>query len=337
MLTGMALMGKLDQTANQQETTILISPEYFERPAPEPEIAEEPEKKAAEVNTELPEVEPTSPTSLIGERSVQAASETPMDQGDETLPTQLTREDPDQELPNTFNSDFIDGRIDQAPGLESAEATSVPQVEAESADTIADTENGGNMEATDNETVQTANPKQVLAKSDTQVEVAKEISEEIVPPTQEEQKEAKGSEQEGEGKAIAEQETKASQNGYQTEQKKTRIIGSLNRDGTSSLDVKGTALGKYYAAISKIIEIEWQQNCLRYREHIQPGIISMQFQIAPDGKVSRIKPSDVVATSQIQVGFTIKSIRRAKLPPMNDEVKAELEDENLELIYNFHF
>jgi len=339
-LTGYALV---KQEEAPEEKYITLSREYFQREVEDPAPPKpEERKKFAEVNPSIAEAEVTN-AKLIGERSVRAASETVLDNGDPTLPTQITRFERDQELPNTFDSDFIDGEIELPPSPESTKSSEHVEVVTLQSEMIEETvEEGNNVEESLPEP--TTQEEEKLAETETQVEV----------PEQEKQDELKEAEKVVEDEKLAESETIGEKKnevglpkkrvetseataGFQTEQKKTRIIGSLSRDGQSSLEVQKSALGQYYSTVSKIIERKWQQNCLKYREHIQPGVISMQFFVDGAGKVTNPKPHDVVSTSTIQVGFTMKAIRSSELPPMSAEAKKELDGEKLELIYNFYF
>lgn len=342
------IVKELTETPKEkEEKVVLIRPEYFERvePLPEPE-----KSQFTMTNPAAPEAV-IEEANFIGERSTAAASETVLDEGAEELPTQITAEpEKEDQLPNTFNSDFVDAEPLETPAVATPEAVETQPQPEEQSEEILDTMEAPPLEENVVEEMSPPEPlpeKEELLETPTQIETlaeteVEEIIEEIKEPeedTQEELAEINEPEQPAEEKGLPKPPTEAtpSADSFQTEQKKTRLIGSLSRSGKSSLEVKGTALGKYYAEISKIIERKWQANCLQYREHIQPGVISMQFSVEQDGRISSPRPHDVVSTSQIQVGFTMKAIRTSKLPPMPPEVQKELEGERLELIYNFYF
>lgn len=125
--------------------------------------------------------------------------------------------------------------------------------------------------------------------------------------------------------------------GFRGFQQKTRIKGSISRRGVAALDVADSALGRYYEVVSRAVEREWQRNCVRYRDHITPGWITVRFVITERGEVRSIGFVEVVEVGEIQKGFTLNAIRHAELPKMPDAVKRELDGEPLELIYNFYF
>jgi hypothetical protein len=45
----------------------------------------------------------------------------------------------------------------------------------------------------------------------------------------------------------------------------------------------------------------------------------------------------MVDAGEIQKGFTLNSIRQAKLPSIPNDLKKELDGEPIELLYNFYF
>ena len=325
------------QTTEPEKQYVLLNPEYFQ----EKEESTPVKKKFAEVNPAIPTQE-VKEANLIGEKSALGASETTLDMGDPNMPTQITREDLDQELPNTFNADFIDGEIERNPAPDNnASEKQVIEIVKQSAEIADSVDDGESVE--EKLAKPTEQTKEETAETITQVPVPEKAIEDQLKPVENEPVEiaeidtTEGKKKNERGLPKKAELAQKSQAGFQTQQRKTRIVGSLSRDGASSLEVQKTALGKYYGTISKIIERRWQQNCLQYREHIQPGVISMQFLVDADGSVSNPKPHDVVSTSPIQVGFTMKAIRSSQLPPMPTAVKNELGGERLELIYNFYF
>lgn len=321
---------------------VVITPEYFQRETPE--VVETPKKEIqfTETNPEIQEAVVDNST-RIGDKSVLGASETPLDEGDPLLPTQITRVDPEQKLLNTFNSDFVDASIDLPPAPKTEESQSAETATLQETENIAESEADG-QKAEESAPKPISHRKETLAQTDTTVAVPERLVEDkphkaVEKPETTETLDSHdiGKNETAKGLPNKTERNKKSTAGFQTEQKKTKIIGSLSRDGKSSLDVKKTALGQYYARISKIIELEWQKECLRYRDLIHPGVISMQFSISPSGKVSGLRPYDVVSTSEIQKGFTLQAIRRSKLPNMPKAAIKELDGDNLELIYNFYF
>lgn len=125
--------------------------------------------------------------------------------------------------------------------------------------------------------------------------------------------------------------------GFRGNQQKTRINGSISRQGRSALDVEDSLLGKYHSSLSRAVEKEWQLNCVRNRDYITPGQIIVRFVLEPSGKVRSLTFLEEFGVGAIQKGFTSESIRTASIPPFPDELKKQLNGEPLEVTYSFTF
>ncbi|GAA5122225.1 hypothetical protein GCM10023212_18490 [Luteolibacter yonseiensis] len=125
--------------------------------------------------------------------------------------------------------------------------------------------------------------------------------------------------------------------GFRGNQRKKAIQGSISRSGRSALDVADTPLGRYQAAISRAVEQEWQRNCVRHRDFITPGFLTVRFYLLPTGKVKSVQFMGDMQTGEVQKGFTLNSIRDAAIPPMPKEIRADYQDEALEIIFSFYF
>lgn len=125
--------------------------------------------------------------------------------------------------------------------------------------------------------------------------------------------------------------------GFRGNQTKTKLSGSITRKGRSALNVANTPMGRYHSALSRAVEAEWHKNCTKYRDFITPGILTVRFVIAPDSSVRTISVVEMIDAGEVQKGFTLSAIRQAKIPPIPSDLKAEIEDEPIELIYNFYF
>jgi len=340
---GMQIVKDTIEAEAEKEVIVLLRPEQFEiEQPPEPAVPKEKKRKYVDSNPAIPETTAEEETKLIGDRNSLAASETALDEGAIDMPTQLTSNPPREETPVTYNSDFNDGEIANPATNSQQQASTTMANPGEDQVTEMAKATEADQIAPKVEIKSSANEREDLIESDNLVETPRDITEEKIKETESDLA-TKTTEINGEKEVTKtlpkETETaqEASEAGFSSEKTKTRIIGSLSRDGKSALNVKSTALGKYYSTISKIIEREWQKNCYKYREHIQPGVISMQFFIDKNGKITNPKPYDVVSTSEIQIGFTMKAIRKSTLPKMPKDAQNELGDEKLELIYNFYF
>jgi len=120
-------------------------------------------------------------------------------------------------------------------------------------------------------------------------------------------------------------------------QRKTQISGSISRTGKSALAVENSAMGRYQAALSRAVELEWQRNCVRYRDYITPGFLTARFVVEQNGKVRSVNFVEPVQSSEVQKGFTLNAIRQAAIPAMPADLKKELGSDPLELIFNFYF
>lgn len=124
---------------------------------------------------------------------------------------------------------------------------------------------------------------------------------------------------------------------FKGNQRKSAIMGSISRTGRSALDVEDTPLGRYEAAISRAVEQEWQRNCMRHRDLIVPGYLTVRFFVLPTGKVKSVQFVGDMETGEVQKGFTYNSIREAAIPPMPQALRKDYEKEPLELIFRFYF
>ena len=124
---------------------------------------------------------------------------------------------------------------------------------------------------------------------------------------------------------------------FRGNQRKTAIVGSISRTGRSALDVTDSPLGRYQAIISRAVELEWQRNCVRHRDFITPGFLTVRFFIETNGRVRSVQFVGDMTTGEVQKGFTLNSIRDAKIPAMPATVRKDFVKEPLELIFNFYF
>jgi hypothetical protein len=124
---------------------------------------------------------------------------------------------------------------------------------------------------------------------------------------------------------------------FRGNQRKTAMVGSISRTGPSALDVADTPLGRYQATISRAVEIEWQRNCVRHRDFITPGFLTVRFFVETSGKVKSVQFVGDMETGEVQKGFTLNAIRKAAIPPMPQALRKEYDDEPLELMFRFYF
>lgn len=124
---------------------------------------------------------------------------------------------------------------------------------------------------------------------------------------------------------------------FRGNQRKTAMVGSISRSGPSALEVADTPLGRYQATISRAVEIEWQRNCVRHRDFITPGFLTVRFFVETSGKVRSVQFVGDMETGEVQKGFTLNAIRNATIPPMPKALRKEYDDDPLELMFRFYF
>ena len=116
-----------------------------------------------------------------------------------------------------------------------------------------------------------------------------------------------------------------------------RPLSAISRSGPSALDVADTPLGRYQATISRAVEIEWQRNCVRHRDFITPGFLTVRFFVETGGKVRSVQFVGDMETGEVQKGFTLNAIRDADIPPMPKALRKDYDDDPLELMFRFYF
>lgn len=125
--------------------------------------------------------------------------------------------------------------------------------------------------------------------------------------------------------------------GFRGNQSKTKITGSIKRQGRSALNVANTPMGRYHSAISRAVEAAWHRNCIKYRDFITPGVLTIRFVIDPNSTIRSVTVVEMIDAGEVQKGFTLHAIRQANIPPIPTDLKKELQDEPIEITYNFYF
>jgi hypothetical protein len=274
--------------------------------------------------------QPAENPAFIGERDTRAASgRTPVADAP-ALPSQAGIEPRDETDIETTESDYQDGELaadnPAAPMPEAAVAPSPPPMPVQEPAPAA--------------TASAPPPREVLLEGPNPVDV--QVPRETatggeIKPTPEPRPEPV--EITPPAPAVAQQPKPAASDkpAFRGYQRKTAIVGSISRTGRSSLDVEDSPLGRYQAAISRAVELEWQRNCVRHRDFITPGFLTVRFFVETSGKVRSVQFVGDMETGEVQKGFTLNSIRDAAIPPMSGALRNEYEKEPLELIFRFYF
>lgn len=329
-------------------TTVTIFPDMIaaaSAPA-SPPAATPPPAKPEFVRTSEDQLaaKPPETRAFIGERNTEATSDRAPDVTAPALPSQKGIEKDHQDL-ETTESDYQDGSLSGSQAAKKPqEAMPTPPSPPAPLSDPALAENpvsGEKMEHPGNDDTKSSPPPagQLLnGPNPVDVPIPKAVAEksEIKPTPPKRPKDGAPSPKATDAPkpAVAQSSNDPAFRGYQ---RKAAIVGSISRNGRSALDVADSPLGRYQAAISRAVELEWQRNCVRHRDFITPGFLTVRFYVETSGKVRTVQFVGQMETGEVQKGFTLSSIRDAEIPAMPPAVKKEFEKEPLELIFNFYF
>ena len=332
------------QTVPDWESAALIVPQAVpaevEGGSAEPAVAEpRPDPSFARTSPDQAEEAPESPD-FIGERNTRATSDaTPRPEGPD-LPSQKGREPLWEDEIETTESRYQDGELasDQAavPDAPPEAAEIAPAPPAETTEAPQGADPAAAVE-------ETAMKEERLAEGPLPVErMVKDLPESDEPPKPANaERAAEGEEQDPADQPKPPGKPKVANQpdapGFRGNQSKTRLEGSISRTGRSALNVEDSVLGRYHATVSRAVEKEWQRNCVRNRDYITPGQLTMRVMLEASGKVRSVGFIEEFGVGNIPKGFTLNSIRDAEIPAMPAELKKQLDGEPLELIYRFNF
>jgi hypothetical protein len=339
VLLGLWVLGRIVITPPIQESAPLESVAWIVPQAveAEPAVPAEPERPAfARTSPDQEAAQPETPR-FIGERNTRATSDAAPVPDAPEMPSQKGREPVFEGEIETTESRYQDGelssdRIGQPAAAVPQPASPPPPAPEDPAAKPADLPAAETMPAKDR-----------LAEGPVPVdrmvrEAPREKEEAPKPPTTARAPESK---QADPSKNPTAEAPKPAANpeapGFRGNQTKTRLEGSITRSGRSALDVEDSLLGRYHAAVSRAVEKEWQRNCVRNRDYITPGLLTMSFLLDASGKVRSVRVVEDVQVGAIPKGFTLNSIHDAEIPAMPGELKKQLGGEPLELIYRFNF
>jgi len=321
------------ETAQKPESVVTIMPEIARtnpKPAePSPESAAK--KTFARTSADQVAEKPTN-ASRIGERNTQATSDRTPTEGAPLLPSQAgikPRFDDDVE---TTESQYRDGPLKDESTL--APSPAMPEAAAPVPPVPQTPEQAAAASAPKRDSlVQGPKPMDVpVPRKSGEADALK--SPLPAPPAEMAQPAKPVSQSPPKPASTAKRPEKPAFKGYQ---RKAAIVGSISRTGRSALDVEDSRLGRYQAVIGRAVEQEWQRNCVRHRDFITPGFLTVRFFVEPNGRVKSVQFVGDMETGEIQKGFTLNSIRDAEIPPMPATLKPDFKDAPLELIFRFYF
>jgi hypothetical protein len=325
------------------ETTVMIFPESaaaavatnpLTSTSTKPRFARTSDDQAAPA----PEAAP-----FIGERNTQATSDRRPDPMAPALPSQAGIEPKSADDFETTESDYQDGKLDGAEAPKPQDvSTAAPAPTTVPDPAVAENSTRGEkVEVPGKDATQSAPaPPEKLLNGPVPVDVA--VPRALEKPADLQPTPAKrpvdGTAQSKTADSPKSARTSpVSDPAFKGNQRKTGIVGSISRNGRSALDVADSPLGRYQAVISRAVEQEWQRNCVRHRDFITPGFLTVRFYVESSGKVRTVQFVGEMETGEVQKGFTLNSIRDARIPAMPAALKQEFAKDPLELIFNFYF
>ncbi len=284
---------------------------------------------------------PPEKAAFIGERDTQATSDRAPDPTAPPLPSQAGEKPRDEDDLETTESRYQDGKMTNEP-TKSTPAVAAPPVPTMPGDpTIASQLPPGKTvpEPGNDLTTSSPPPREKLLDSQNPVDVPvpKEMADanEIKPTPPKREKDG-GTPAKAADLPKPPSPQPVNDPAFAGYQRKAAIVGSISRTGRSALNVADTPLGRYQAIISRAVELEWQRNCVRHRDFIKPGYLTVRFFVEPSGKVRAVEFVGQI-TIGVQEGFTLNSIRDAEIPAMPASLKQEYSKQPLELTFNFLF
>ncbi len=353
---GCLLLGKGAESVQKSKDSAKAREEQVMQIYPEM-IVEEKAEIAADLAPEFVRTSEDQESSLppperryLGERNTQATSDRALIPGAPDLPSQAGIEARSEQL-ETTSSVYTDGNPQKAAELVSEP---VPEPVSASAETTAKKESDQAM-ANSEAAAMSARERLLAGPNAVELPVplpklrekviekdferlADLLREEGLHNEQEPSTEAEKTIQPAENAVPVEVAAKAPDSlDFRGNQTKTAIVGNISRTGRSALDVADSPMGRYQALISRAVELEWQRNCVRHRDFITPGYLTVRFFVKEKGDVESVQFVGEGQSGAVQKGFTLNSIRNAKIPVMPSEVRSDMQGEALELIFNFYF
>jgi hypothetical protein len=339
------------------ETVAMIYPEMIQRdassaaasiapaPAPPPVSARKESTRTSEDQTAS---RPQKPA-FIGERNTQATSDRAPTPDAPPLPSQAGIDPRYPGEIETTQSRYQDGSLSGDPALAPKETPVAPAPEVTPApDPVKPSETAARKpaEAPGTDEIKSTPPppeKLLEGPNPVDVQVPREVTKQDLPkPAPEKHPVPDQSSTLPETAAVSKpaelpKPKPIKDPAFKGYQRKTAVVGSITRSGRSALDVEDTPLGRYEAAVGRAVEQEWQRNCVRHRDFITPGFLTVRFYVEARGKVRSVQFVGDMETGEVQKGFTLNSIRDAEIPPMPPSMRKEYEKDPLELIFRFYF
>lgn len=121
--------------------------------------------------------------------------------------------------------------------------------------------------------------------------------------------------------------------GFSPDELQNVTNGTLTNVGQNAVDAEGTAAGAYKKKVKQEISRMWHRYRVQHGDFVTYGILKLECRVDRHGKVHDLRVVENDANS-VLAEFSLKAILDADLPPMPDDVAAELGPMGLELKYD---
>jgi TonB family protein len=127
---------------------------------------------------------------------------------------------------------------------------------------------------------------------------------------------------------------KATKPGYQPQLEKTKIEGNISNRGKASVDAVRTPLGVYQKQVSEAVGSRWYYYVGQHRDLYAIGGVKLIFKIDRQGKVRDLRILESNSNSAF-ANMCEQCVREAELAPPPPDVIEAMNDETLEIPFNF--
>lgn len=124
--------------------------------------------------------------------------------------------------------------------------------------------------------------------------------------------------------------------GFQPQQQKTHIEGSISNQGRNSVDAIGTPLGRYQKAAKAAIGSRWYYYVGNRLDLYPPGIAKVSFEIDGKGRIHKLRV-EVNTSNSSYANVCERSVREAEIPPIPPDVLNVLPNGRLDMSFSFNF
>jgi hypothetical protein len=117
---------------------------------------------------------------------------------------------------------------------------------------------------------------------------------------------------------------------YRAYKERNRISGRITNRGVSSVNALGTPLGRYMKTLLNAIGSRWYAFVDQKNDLIRIGTTRVAFVVDRSGRVNHLKVLENTSNEAL-ANVCIQSIQEAQLPPIPDDLSANLPAEGLDM------